>query len=312
MVGSVKTNVGHLEAAAGVTGLIKLVLALQHRALPAHLHYRTPTPHIPWGELGLEVPTRLTPWEPIEGRRIAGVSSFGFSGTNAHIVLEQAPVPSARPAPAPARRHLFVLSAFDARSLRGQAQRHLDALERATDSQLASVCRSAAVSRAHHAERAALLVSSMAELRQRLAALAAGTEAQGLRQARVRGRDATRIAFLFTGQGSQYPGMGRQLFDEQPVFRAAIERCAQVLDVELGMPLVELLYPAPDAVSLLDQTRYTRLRCLRSSTRFRAVAGLGIAPSVVIGHSVGEYTAACLAGVLQLDDALGLIAERGR
>jgi len=313
LVGSVKTNVGHLEAAAGVTGLIKLVLALQHRALPAHLHYRTPTPHIPWQELRLGVPTRLTPWEPIDGRRIAGVSSFGFSGTNAHIVLEQAPAEPATAAPPAAGRYLFLLSAFDARSLRAHAQRHLDALEHARDEQLAAICRSAAVTRAHHAERAVLLTSSLSELRQQLQALAAGQEAPGLRHARVRARDALRVAFLFTGQGSQYAGMGRQLFEEQPVFRAALERCAQVLDAELGMPLLELLYPAEGVPSLLDQTRYTQPALFALEYALACLwQAWGVSPSIVIGHSVGEYTAACLAGVLSLEDALRLIAERGR
>ena len=314
LVGSVKTNVGHLEAAAGVTGLIKVVLALQNRAIPAHLHLRTPTPHIAWDELKLEVPTRMTPWDAIENRRIAGVSSFGFSGTNAHIVVEQAPtVEPLVPAPGAARRHLFVLSAFDARSLQAHAQRHLEALAQRTDDELAAVCRTAAVSRAHHPERATITAATMNELRERLTALARGADVEGLSVARVTRRDPLRVAFLFTGQGSQYAGMGRQLFDEQPVFRTAILRCAAVLDAELGTPLVELLYPQAGNGSLLDQTRYTQpalfaleyaLTCLWRSW--------GVAADIVIGHSVGEYVAACIAGVLQVDDALRLLAERGR
>ncbi|MET0794383.1 MAG: acyltransferase domain-containing protein, partial [Polyangiaceae bacterium] len=314
LVGSVKTNVGHLEAAAGVTGLLKVVLALQHRAIPAHLHLRTPTPHIAWDELRLQVPTQLTPWEPIEGRRIAGLSSFGFSGTNAHLVIEEAPPDEPRAQSlASAHRQLFVLSAFDSRSLQAHAQRHLAALAPHGDEQLEAVCRTAAVSRAHQPERAAISASTMNELRERLAALAAGTEAEGLRVGRVTRRDPPRIAFLFTGQGSQYAGMGRQLFDSVPVFREALLRCASVLDPKLGTPLVELLYPEAGAPSLLDQTRYTQpalfaleyaLACLWQSW--------GITPSVVLGHSVGEYSAACSAGVLQVEDALRLLVERGR
>ena len=312
-VGSVKTNVGHLEAAAGVTGLIKIVLALQHREIPAHLHYRVPTPHIAWDELRLQVPTALTPWEPIEGRRIAGVSSFGFSGTNAHVVLEEAPEPAPTTPPPASRRQIFVLSAFDESSLRALASRYATAFADTEDAELASLCYTAAAGRAHHSHRAVITAGSIAELRERLAALAAGEEVSGVRINRVASRDPLRLAFLFTGQGSQYAGMGRELFEGQPVFRAAIERCAAVLDRVLDRPLVEILFQADGESPLIDQTKYTQpalfaleyaLACLWRTW--------GVKPDVVIGHSVGEYVAACLAGVLQLEDALRLVSERGR
>ncbi|MEP7052422.1 MAG: type I polyketide synthase, partial [Pseudomonadota bacterium] len=312
-VGSIKTNVGHLEAAAGVTGLIKVVLSLQREAIPAHLHHVTPTPHIAWDELRLHVPSKLTPWQPIEGRRVAGVSSFGFSGTNAHIVLEQAPARATPRAPRVARRHSFVLSAFDAASLRAQAARHAAALSGFSDAQLADVCFTAAVARAHHPERAAISATTIHELREGLLGLAAGADVPGLRKARVTKREPLRIVFLFTGQGAQYAGMGRQLYEEQPVFRAALERCAATLEAELSLPLLSVLYPSEGGPALLDQTQYTQpalfaleyaLTCL-----WRA---WGITPNIVIGHSVGEYVAACVAGVLEVEDALRLLAARGR
>ncbi|MEO8900003.1 MAG: SDR family NAD(P)-dependent oxidoreductase [Polyangiaceae bacterium] len=311
-VGSVKTNVGHLEAAAGVTGLIKVVLSLQHEKIPAHLHHHTPTPHIAWDELRLQVPTRLAPWEPIDGRRIAGVSSFGFSGTNAHLVVEQAPAP--RPSAARvARRYSFVLSAFDAPSLRAQAARYAAAFAERSDADLADLCFSAAVSRAHHAERAVIAAATLSELREGLLGLAAGVDAAGLCKARVTNREPLRVAFLFTGQGAQYAGMGGALYDEQPVFRAALERCAAVLDAELGLPLASLLYPAEGEPSLLDQTQYTQPALFALEYALTCLwQAWGITPNVVVGHSVGEYVAACLAGVLELDDALRLLVERGR
>jgi acyl transferase domain-containing protein/NADPH:quinone reductase-like Zn-dependent oxidoreductase/NAD(P)-dependent dehydrogenase (short-subunit alcohol dehydrogenase family)/SAM-dependent methyltransferase len=312
-VGSVKTNLGHLESAAGVTGLIKVVLSLQHRSIPAHLHLETPTPHVSWDDLRLQVPTTLTAWEPIEGRRIAGVSSFGFSGTNAHIVLEEAPQEAPRTAARIPRRHLFVLSGFDELALRAQAERHAAAFEGRPDEDLADICYSAAVARAHHPERAAIAASSMRELCDRLKALASGAESEGVRTARVKSRDPLRIAFLFTGQGSQYAGMGKQLFEEAPVFREALLRCAEVLDPLLGRSLVELLYPPEGKASELDETRYTQPALFAIEYALAALwRSWGITPNAVIGHSVGEYTAACIAGVLSLEDALRLLFERGR
>ena len=316
-VGSVKTNVGHLEAAAGVAGLIKLVLSLQHREIPAHLHLKTPTPHIAWDELALRVPTKRVAWDAIDGRRIAGVSSFGFSGTNAHVVVEEAPQ-RATVAPVLPRRHVFVLSGVDEVSLRAVARRYADtfAADAAFGDErgLADVCYTAAIARAHHPQRAAIMAASMAELSERLDALARGEEVDGVRTARVPSRDPARIAFLFTGQGAQYAGMGRELFEREPVFRAAIERCAAALDGVFDRPFIQILYP-PDGVSApsLDETAYTQPALFAVEYALASLwEAWGVRPDVVIGHSVGEYAAACVAGVLTLEDAARLIAERGR
>ncbi len=188
-LGSVKTNIGHLEAAAGVTGLIKLVLALQHQQIPKHLHFSTPSPHIPWGDFSLRVPTALTSWEPIQGRRIAGVSSFGFSGTNAHVVVEEAPAEAA-PLVAPARRtHLMALSARDETALAQLAARYADALQNQGDEALADICFTANAGRAHFAQRATVLADSVATLRERLLALSRGEAVEGVVTARMARRD---------------------------------------------------------------------------------------------------------------------------
>ncbi len=314
VIGSVKTNIGHVEAAAGVAGLIKLVLSLQHREIPAHLNFQTPTPHIDWDAAPFEARTGSGPWAPIDGRRIAGVSSFGFSGTNAHIVLEEAPPLAAVEAAADiSGQNLFVLSAHDEQALAALAGRYAAALDGFADEDLADLCFTAAASRASFQYRAAILTRSVAELRSQLEALANGRPAAGLRTTRVTRRDPPRIAFLFTGQGAQYVGMAAELDRTQPVFRAALDRCAAVLDSRLERPLRDVLFAAPGSPSPIDETGNTQPALF--SVEYALTELLrhwGVSPDMVIGHSVGEYVAACLAGVLSLEDALALVAERGR
>lgn len=314
LIGSVKTNIGHLEAAAGVTGLIKLVLSLHHRRIPRHLHFHTPNPHIAWGELPLRVPVQALDWEPIDGRRIGGVSSFGFSGTNAHIVVEEAPsVPSAPAHPARRAAHLLALSARDEKALSELAARYVAALEGRTDDALADVCFTANAGRAHFAQRATIIAHDIDELRDGLIALSRQEEHASLRAARVQRRDPPRVAFLFTGQGAQYAGMARVLYESAPAFRSALDRCAEKLAPKLTEPLLSVLFPAEGQVSPIDETAFTQpaLFALEYSL-CELWRSWGVTPNVVMGHSVGELAAACVAGVMTLDDALGLIAERGR
>jgi acyl transferase domain-containing protein/NADPH:quinone reductase-like Zn-dependent oxidoreductase/SAM-dependent methyltransferase len=314
-IGSVKTNVGHLESAAGVTGLIKLVLSLQHRAIPPHLHFHQPSPHIAWDELPLKVPVALMPWEPIGGRCIGGVSAFGFSGTNAHVVVEAAPAPAALPPArgAAPRAWLFVLSAHSEAALVAHARRCAAAFEGLADDVLPDLCFSAAVGRAHLPQRATVLADSIATLCARLRVVADGREGDGVRRARTPRRDAARVAFMFTGQGAQYAGMARQLDRSQPVFAAALDRCAAVLDPLLGVPLRELLFGDGAPADRLDQTAYTQPALFAVEYALaELLRSWGVRPDALIGHSLGECVAACIAGVFPLDDALALIHERGR
>jgi acyl transferase domain-containing protein/NADPH:quinone reductase-like Zn-dependent oxidoreductase/acyl carrier protein/short-subunit dehydrogenase len=319
-VGSVKTNVGHLEAAAGVTGLIKLILALRNRAIPAHLHFRTPSPHIQWSDLAVRIPTELTPWEPIDGRRIGGVSSFGFSGTNAHIVVEEASAdPNAADAGVAAgaaamrRPHLFTLSARSPQALAELAARHGNALAERSDAELPDICHTVNVGRAHFGERAAIAARSVAELSTALAALGAGRASPAVVTASLPRRDPPRIAFLFTGQGAQYPGMARELYEVAPAFRAEVDRCARHLESELDRPLLDVMFASDQGSSVLDETAYTQPALFVLEYALAQLwSSWGVSPDVVIGHSVGEVVAACIAGVLGLEDALRLIARRGR
>lgn len=312
LIGSAKTNLGHLEAAAGITGLIKVILSLQHRTIPAHLHFRTPSPHIHWSEIPVRVPTQNTEWQPIGGRRLAGISSFGFSGTNAHLIVEEAPPSQTKPASTVSRPHLFTLSARDEQALKELASRYALALDGRRDDELAGICYTASAGRAHFSHRAAVVVRSVQELRSALLDLSQGRQAPNVRSAVMARRDVPRIAFLFTGQGSQYVDMAKGLYESSAVFRAALDRCAQLLAPHLDRPLLEVMFPAAGAPTLLDETRYTQPALFAVEY---AIAQLwrewGVTPNAVIGHSVGELVAACLAGVMELGDALRLIAKRG-
>ena len=310
LVGSVKTNMGHLEAAAGVAGLIKLVLALQHKEIPPHLHLKNPNPHIPWAELPIKITTELTPWTPVNGTRIAGLSSFGFSGTNAHIVVEEAPArqnESVNPRPL----HLLTLSAKTEEALQELAKRFDTLLKENPNRNLADVCFSANTGRSVFAHRLALVAES-AQACEQLAAYSAGKNPSGVLTGQLQDTRRPKVVFLFTGQGSQYVGMGRQLYETQPTFRQALDRCDAILRPYLQQPLLSVLYPA-DGFDLINQTAYTQpaLFALEYAL-YELWRSWGITPDAVMGHSVGEYVAACVAGVFSLEDGLKLIAHRAQ
>lgn len=313
-VGSVKTNIGHLEAAAGVAGLLKLALALRHREIPPSLHFTRPNPNLDWDALHLDVPTKPTEWRPGTERRYAGISSFGVSGTNVHLVLGEAPVPAPVSADAPPRPHeLLPLSAASDTALRELARRYSARLADGPDEALSTVCRSAATGRATLPHRLAVVGGSTGELRERLDRFVAGTRDPGVSSRRVTSRGTARVAFLFTGQGTQYPGMGRGLYETEPAFRTALDRCAELLRPLLDRPLLEVLYGGGADAALLDRTAYTQPALFAVEYALSELwRSWGVRPSAVAGHSVGEYVAACVAGVFSLADALRLIATRAR
>ncbi|MFV8233373.1 type I polyketide synthase [Mycolicibacterium fortuitum] len=313
LIGSAKTNIGHLEAAAGIAGVIKVVLSLENELLPKHLHFQTPSPHIPWDRLAVEVVKEATPWERNGAPRIAGVSSFGFAGTNAHVILEEAPEPAvANPVerPRPERFDILPLSARTPAALVQLAEQYRSWMSAHPEATLADVCFTAGVGRAHLEHRAALVVDSRDSAIELLGALADDRPAPGL----IRGEshDRPKTAWLFTGQGSQYAGMARKLFDSEPVFAETVKRCAAAVADVLDKPLLDVIFDL-DGPETLRETSYAQPALFAVEMGLaRLWQSWGFEPDVVLGHSVGQYSAACVAGVFGLEDGALLMAERGR
>ncbi|WP_175797739.1 non-ribosomal peptide synthetase/type I polyketide synthase [Burkholderia ambifaria] len=303
-IGSVKTNIGHTESAAGIAGVIKVVLSLNHDRIPAHLHFRQPSPLVRWDALPIEVCAEASAWPRGERPRRAGVSAFGASGTNAHLVLEEAPAPVRQATPSKHKVHPLVLSAKTPAALRELGRRYQRRLEAEPGLDIAAVAFSASTGRSHFAHRLALPVTSLEDAIEKLRAFQAKEPADATQPPRVK------MAFLFTGQGSQYAGMGRRLYDAYPVFRDAIDRCRAVADPLLDKPLLEVLSAPNDDI---HQTGYSQPALFSLQFALTTLlASFGVVPDAVMGHSVGEYAAACAAGVFSPEDGLRLIAERGR
>ncbi|MFC1975071.1 type I polyketide synthase [Chloroflexota bacterium] len=313
VIGSAKTNIGHTESAAGIAGLIKVVLALQHQEIPPHLHLKTLNPHISWNDFPVVIPTQPLPWPSENGPRIAGVSAFGGSGTNAHVVVEEAPARQPVQLEIDRPLHLLSLSAKTETALKQLAERYAQHLAAQPTETVADICFSANTGRMHFAHRLAVVAKSTSQVSQKLAAFAADQHSTELLSGQMAGTRQPKVAFLFTGQGSQYPGMGRQLYETQPSFRQTLERCDELLRPYLDQPLSSILYPEEGMISLLDQTTYMQPALFALEYALAELwQSWGIVPTVVMGHSLGEYVAACVAGVFSLEDGLKLVAERGR
>jgi acyl transferase domain-containing protein/aryl carrier-like protein len=309
-VGSIKTNLGHLESAAGMAGLCKLIVSLAHEALPPHLHLRALNPRCVEDGVRVDIPTRLTAWPRGERPRLAGVSAFGGSGTNAHVIVEQAP-PAPAPTPPGARRSfLIAVSGRDDRALAELAGRFITHLECGAHD-LAAIERTTTAGRAHHRERAVVCAESAADAARAFAAIQAGEATPDAIRDRAEPGVARRVAFLFTGQGAQRAGMGRALYAAEPVFRAAIDECDALAAPALGRSLREVMHGDPDG--LLDQTRFAQPALFALAHGLVALwRAWGVAPDAVLGHSLGELAAVCAAGVFELPDAMALVIERAR
>ena len=344
LVGSVKTNVGHLESAAGIAGLIKAALVMQRGVIPKHLHFNDPSPNIDWNDLPLQVTSSMMDLPERDGRpRLAGVNSFGISGTNAHIVVEEYPAadtapyarrrvvgsgqtvtvpataadaeaPQADQAYQPRTIRLLPLSAKSEPALRDLAGRYLSWLDEQAEGYpvkdelqealLADFAWTAGVGRCHFDCRAGLIFDNAGQLRERLAALAqTGLEAMP--------RAAAKVAFAYTGQGSQWAGMGRDLYEREPVARAVFDRCEAVFLEERGTSLLDVMFGRTGEEQLSDtaweQPALYALECALTSLW----ASVGVRPDVVLGHSVGEIAAARTAGVFSLEDGMRFACTRG-
>ncbi|MET8950233.1 SDR family NAD(P)-dependent oxidoreductase [Streptomyces sp. NPDC004393] len=296
LIGSVKTNIGHLEAAAGIAGLIKVALSMRHRVLPATLHHDAPNPDIAFGELRLAVPTELTPWPADGNRLLAGISSFGFGGTNCHVVVEGPPTVSLYPLP---------LSAPTPEELRQTAGALLGAVEDTPTHSVADWCAASALRLSAHPHRAVATVRNEAELRAALRNIASGATP-------ATAAAPSRLAFVFSGQGSQWCGMGLDLLHSEPVFRQALLQCDDLIRAQAGISVVEELRRAARD-SRLDETTVLQPTVFAVQVALAALWGSwGVEPDAVVGHSLGEVAAAHVAGVLGLADAVRVVCERSR
>ena len=306
-LGSLKSNIGHAQAAAGVGGVIKMLEAMRHGRLPRTLHVDAPSPHIDWASGAVELLTEDRPWPETGRPRRAAVSSFGISGTNAHVILEAAPAAQPDPEPAPAGPVAWPVSGRDDQAVREQAARLIEHVSGRPDLPAAQVA-AALAARTTFPHRAVAVGADRAALLDGLAGIARGETPTGPAR-------AGRTAFLFTGQGSQRLGMGHGLYTAEPVFARALDQVCAHLDPVLERPLREVLFaPEHSADSvLLDQTAFAQAALFAVETAlFRLVESYGLKPDYLLGHSIGEVTAAHVAGVLDLADACALVGARGR
>lgn len=314
LIGSVKTNVGHLEQAAGIAGLIKVTLAMKHGQIPAHLNFVTPSRHINWSKIPVKIPLSLTQWSPDNGRRIASVSAFGLSGTNAHLILEEAPIRKVvdqlildRPF------HLFTISAKSIAALKELAIGYQLFFKKNKDINFSDVCYSVNTGRESMVQRLAFSAKNVPEAIDKLMSFVDGETKKGIVSGKMANQIDNTTAFLFSGQGSQYPDMGRQLFDTHTVFKETILKCTAILHDHMDLSILEILYPAEENRQLIHQTKYSQPALFVFEYAMASLwLSWGVKPDYVIGHSLGELTAACIAGVFCLDDALKLVAKRAQ
>ncbi|MGC4852833.1 thioester reductase domain-containing protein [Micromonospora sp. DT4] len=309
LVGSVKTNIGHLEPAAGIAGLFKVVLAMSHGEIPPHLHLSEPNPNLDWSGLHVRVPVACTPWPDRGHPRTGGVSSFGASGTNAHVVVVAPPAGADRTASQPPYG-LFLASARTEEALRETADRHARWLRGPHAPSLGDSCYTTHVGRAVQVHGLAVTAADTDELADVLSAYAQGRQPRGLTVAALPRRRSRKVAWLFTGQGAQYQGMARGLRGHA-AFRSAFDEAAALFDTGLPRPLADVLWA--DGATPLDDTRYTQPALFAVEYALAQMwLSWGLRPSAVAGHSVGELVAACVAGVLDLPAAATLVAARSR
>jgi thioester reductase-like protein len=314
LVGSVKTNIGHLEPAAGIAGLIKACLTLRHRIVPPNLHFEQPSPRIPFAALKLRIPVAA---EPLTGKAplIAGVNSFGFGGTNAHVIIAEQPETSPGTPVAAGPPYLLTLSARTPDALRALAGAYgelLAGLPESDPSALGDVCYTAAARRTHHAYRLAVMAKSAVELQQLLAAHLEGKSPLGLASGKVSQSQRPAVAFMFSGQGSQWWAMGRELLEREPVFRDVVERCERIVKELGGWSLL-------DQFATDQEGSQMHISSFAQPALLAVQAGLvelwrswGVVPDAVVGHSAGEIAAAYAAGVLTLEEAVVVAFQNGR
>jgi acyl transferase domain-containing protein/acyl carrier protein len=322
LIGSVKTNIGHLEAGSGVAGIIKVALSIHRREIPGNLHFQKPNPKIPFQKLGLKVVAKLQAW-PNTGKRpaVACVNSFGFGGTNAHVILDSAPAPrgkraAKKPKAAAAKRpYLLPLSARSSAALKETAQAYVTYLteqENGKGAALPDICSTASLRRGHHDQRLAVVGSSKAELIENLQAFVNGETRLSMSSGVKAAGRAHKLVFAYSGMGSQWLGMGRELLRQEPVFRNVMERCETQLRKHASWRLLDEL-AADEPRSRIQEAEIAQPALFAFQAGLTALLeSWGIRPDAIVGHSVGEIAAAHAAGALSFEDAVQVIFHRSR
>jgi len=307
IIGSVKTNLGHLESAAGIAGLIKVALSLKREIIPPHLHFHKPNPRIPWDLLPAVIPTEPMPWPRGSRRRFAGLSSFGFTGTNAHVILEEAHMPEEVERCSDRPVHALTLSARTDEALRDMAANFGRHLSSNSDIAPGDLCFSANTGRSRFGRRMAIVANSVDEFSERLTDFGSGRESSGVFRS-SQGASKTKIGFLFTDRGAEYPEMGRELGKTNAVFRETLNRCDQILGSRIDQSLLAAMLET-DGAPVDDALTDLTLFALEISLA-RTWQSWGVQPAAVVGQGLGEYAAACMSGVFSLEDGLELVAHR--
>jgi acyl transferase domain-containing protein/acyl carrier protein len=312
VLGAVKTNVGHLEAAAGIAGVIKVVQALRHASIPKNLHFQMLNPRISLEDTPFVIPTKNVPWERHDKPRRAGVSSFGISGTNAHVIIEEAPLEEARAQVVQSRAHLLPLSAKSPAALRALARAYADRLVSGEDDALADIAYTASVRRTHHEHRLAVVGRTREEAADALVAFAQGQPQASASAEATSPKERPRVVFVYPGQGSQWVGMGRGLLAEEPAFRLALEACDEAIRRESGFSVLEEI-ASDEGRSRLSEVDVVQPLLFALQVALTALwRSWGVQPDCVVGHSMGEVAAAHVSGALDLTDAAKVICRRSR
>ncbi|HLP57819.1 MAG TPA: beta-ketoacyl synthase N-terminal-like domain-containing protein, partial [Candidatus Deferrimicrobium sp.] len=312
LIGSVKSNIGHLEAAAGMAGLIKTILALNHKKIPASLNFVTPNQHIPWEKIPIAVADKLTDWNVKGKPRIAGISAFGLSGTNAHIIVEELPDNCDKPRNPAASTYIINLSAKTDHALDKLVEQYIPFLDQDTGPDILDISYTSILSRGNFKKRISLVGRSKAEFKHILTAYRDKKNNKNLHHSPHWELQSDKVAFLFAGQGLQYTGMAMELYETLPEFRAEIDRCDHIIHSLTQESIIKII-KGPGAEEKLNQPVFAHLALFSIEYALAKMwTSFGVRPGIIVGHSTGEYTAACLAGVFSLEDALKLVHRRGQ